>query len=800
MSTGKKAERSSPKGKNRGRTETAIRKSAVETPFQRFNRKLKARFHKSLDLHVVWVVVYLVPLVWILSPKPTGLPEVQIGAVASKDFVAPREALVLAEGTTTEARQKARDEVLPVYDLDTSASERFTEGVESIFAEGRRRLEAWQVLKTESALPEGSGPLDGFAEEAALRLSPEAMQVLETKEFPVELEDLLKATVKDLLYNGLIANKSDLLENRSRGILLRDLQSGAEKKTVDLFGCEEYPAGARAQLEAEMRRWPSLRRSQRTAMVEMVVENVSTNLQLNPSETLIRRDAAAEAVEPVYTRVVEGQVIVRQGDRINESAARIIQSLGEEKGWNSLLLPVMGTFLFLLLVALGLWFGLKNVGFSGPRDRSAFSELLILIMLSLVGVELGRTISNALAQFFATDILGNAGDWMFAIPYASLALVVILVYGRGAAFLASLAFSLVADRLIGDASVGIFFYSMAGSLAAVFFIDHLQFKSRSFMLRAGAIVALVNVLVVLMGAALNGGGGAALVFQLLLAVGSGILVTAVTSFAIPLVEVSYSATTAIKLIELANTNLPLLRRLALDAPGSFQHSLMVANLAKTGCEAIEANSVLAYTASLYHDIGKMFRPEYFIENQRPGFNRHDKLLPSMSALILISHVKDGTELAKAHQLPKPIIDAIEQHHGTRLIRYFHNRAVEMQDPEAGEVSEDKFRYPGPRPQSKEMGVLMLADGVEAASRTLREPSALKIRTLVRQLIDACLKEGQLDECDLTLGDLGKVAESFERFLSHIFHRRIDYPGFNFNQAKNKSETGVPNPDKKKQAG
>ncbi len=210
---------------------------------------------------------------------------------------------------------------------------------------------------------------------------------------------------------------------------------------------------------------------------------------------------------------------------------------------------------------------------------------------------------------------------------------------------------------------------------------------------------------------------------------------------------------------------------------------MVASLAKEGCEAIGADPVLAYTGSLYHDIGKVFRAEYFIENQRAGENRHDKLLPSMSALILINHVKEGLELARQHHLPRVILDAIEQHHGTRLIRFFYNRALDQRAAGAAEVREEKYRYPGPRPQNKVMGVLMLADGVEAASRTLIDATPAKIRALIRTIFDDCLADGQLDQTDLTLSDLKAVAEAFLRVLATIFHQRVDYPGFDFNDLK-----------------
>jgi len=305
----------------------------------------------------------------------------------------------------------------------------------------------------------------------------------------------------------------------------------------------------------------------------------------------------------------------------------------------------------------------------------------------------------------------------------------------------------------------------------------------------GAVVGAAGFACVLMLSAIAGGEprGGELLLELVSAFFGGLLAAAVASFVVPVLESLFSLTTGIKLVELANTNLPLLRRLAFEAPGTFQHSLMVANLCKAGCDAIGADSVLGYTGALYHDVGKVFRPEYFIENQRPGHNRHDKLLPSMSALVLINHVKEGIELGRQHRLPEPVLDAIAEHHGTRLISYFFNKAKERHDPQSGELAEAKFRYPGPRPGSKVMGVLMLADAVEAACRTLDDPSPARLRTVIKAIVADCLRDGQLDETDLTLGDLNRVAEAFQRVLTHLHHRRLDYPGFDFNQRRAREE-------------
>jgi putative nucleotidyltransferase with HDIG domain len=345
------------------------------------------------------------------------------------------------------------------------------------------------------------------------------------------------------------------------------------------------------------------------------------------------------------------------------------------------------------------------------------------------------------------------------------------------ALVAGLVFAVESGEFVDRDAWSIVLYALVGSLAAIYFLD--QVKRRSTILRAGLLIGVVNVVVVLVVNLLLGEGTID-IDQLGLGMAAGFMggffVAAVAGFTVPLFEWLLPLTTDITLVELSNTNLPLLRRLALEAPGTFQHSLMVATMAKGGCAAIGADAVLAYTASLYHDIGKVKRPEYFVENQR-GQNPHDALEPALSAQIVISHVADGLELARAARLPAPLLDAIAQHHGTHVLTYFHNRAIDTNDGHA--VEEGPFRYPGPRATNRVIGVLMLADAVEAASRTLEDPTAEAIRNVVDQIFDSHVSSGELDETRLTLGDLKLISTEFQRVLDTFHHRRVDYPGFDF---------------------
>ena len=246
----------------------------------------------------------------------------------------------------------------------------------------------------------------------------------------------------------------------------------------------------------------------------------------------------------------------------------------------------------------------------------------------------------------------------------------------------------------------------------------------------------------------------------------------------PVVESVFGYTTDVKLLELANREQPLLRELEVRAPGTYHHSMMVGHLAEKAAEAIGANALLAKVGGYYHDIGKMRRPHFFVENVsiHGGENRHARLAPSMSARIIQAHVKDGVELGVSHGLAEPIMRGIRQHHGTSIIRFFYEKAKEVADPEKGElVAEHDYRYPGPKPQTREAGILMLADSCEAASRALADSSPSRIQQLVQRLINNYFRDGQLDECSLTLRDLHAIARSFIDTLSAIRHERIDYP-------------------------
>ena len=765
----------------------------------RIRKRLRSRdiWDRAVEMPLLWLALFLVLGTWCLLPGAFLFSNRAVpGTIADRDYVASRDLLLDDDEATSAKQREARDQVLPVYDLDPGAIGERDAQMAQLFSRSRRLLARAAAGGGEAEAARQAMVRELTAEPASpdgLKLTAEQTELLARKGFSAELEDRVRGALTQALRRGVVTNKDLLLENRMRGVTLRNLATGEERVHLDLFENLGYPGEARDFFESEVRLWSGYTTQERRLLVDLLLENLRPNLLLNRSETLVRQGAAAAAVGQVFNQIRKGQVIVRKGDLIDAAHARIIAQMRGERQLRRQLPPLVATLSLLSLVAVVVWFAERGERVADHSHDRLFCESLLLLLLSLLAVKFCFLVANALSGAFEGAPLSSVRSWAYAIPFASLALLTTLLLGRNAALVLSVLFAVLSSRLAVDGEgLWVVFYSLAGSLAAIYTLDYAQFRHRLVIARVGLIVGAVNLVMVLVLTALPSADRSSMQvsFDLICALAGGFLVTAAASFALPILEWLLGLTTDIKLVELSNTNLPLLRRLAFEAPGTFQHSLMVANLAKEGCEAIGADPVLAYAAGLYHDVGKVLRPDYFVENQRPGHNPHDKLLPSMSALVLVSHVKDGVELAREHNLPRVIKDAIRQHHGTRLIKFFYHKAAEQRDIDSGELTEEKYRYPGPKPQSKVMGVLMVADAVEAASRTLVEPSPAKIRGLIRTILDDCLQEGQLEHTDLTLSDLRRISDSFDRVLATIFHQRIEYPGFDFNAGPKREKRAI----------
>lgn len=402
-------------------------------------------------------------------------------------------------------------------------------------------------------------------------------------------------------------------------------------------------------------------------------------------------------------------------------------------------------------------------------------SMLILLSIMLIGtLIMGRTFGYLLQNLSKGLGFISIDTAVYGIPIAAGAMLVTLLFDFHTAITFSFTISLLTGFWLHDASYPL--YTFIGSLTAAFSV--IRCKKRSALLRGGLYVMLANIFVVLSLLLARGELFTAKTLSaVIFAIFAGITVSAVTSLLLPLLEYSFKISTDISLLELLDLNQPVMKNLMISAPGTYHHSVIVGNLVEAAAETVNVNPLLARVSSYYHDIGKLKMPEYFVENQIGSVNKHDKLTPHMSSMIITSHVKEGVELAKQYNLPKSIIDIIKEHHGTALITYFYQKAKE-QDHERT-PREDEYKYLGPKPQTRVAALVMMADAVEAASRVLNDPTPARIAALVDKIINHIFLDGQLDECELTLKDISEIKKRFTYILTGIFHKRIDYPGFDF---------------------
>jgi putative nucleotidyltransferase with HDIG domain len=409
-----------------------------------------------------------------------------------------------------------------------------------------------------------------------------------------------------------------------------------------------------------------------------------------------------------------------------------------------------------------------------PSYINNYSMLFLLGLMIISTLVLGRAFGYLLQNLSKSIGFISIDTAVYGIPIAAGAMLVTLLFDFHTAIIFSFTISLLTGYWLQDAFYPI--YTFIGSLTAAFSV--IRCKKRSALLRGGLYVALANVFIVLVLFLSRGELYTANTFSaVIFAIFSGITVSAFVSLLLPFLEYSFKITTDISLLELLDLNQPLMKNLMITAPGTYHHSVIVGNLVEAAAEEVGVNPLLARVSSYYHDIGKIKMPEYFVENQTGSVSKHNKLTPHMSSMIITSHVKEGVELAKNQNLPDSIIDIIRQHHGTSLITYFYQKAKEQVHD--NEPTEEEYKYLGPKPQTRVAALVMMADAVDASSRVLNDPTPARIAALVDKIINHIFLEGQLDECELTLKDISEIKSKFIYILTGIFHKRIDYPGFDF---------------------
>lgn len=584
----------------------------------------------------------------------------------------------------------------------------------------------------------------------------------------VRVDRLRQVAPFTALPDGILAllskTKSDTLKNAEQTAntiilgIARNMDFGAHSEA------EVAPLRDRMKQEITQANLPDEIKVFLQAFVDSKV-NHTTLIKDDQATVKAAKDAAAKIKLEDYTEHYKrNQKIVGVGEIADKKVFTVLEAYGfidSSSPWRmtgGIALAVLAGMAAILVFA----YQYKPNIFYSTRKMVLVGLTMVLVLLISKGI-------NALN--LGTEFNPLSG---FLIPVAwattSVAILVDAELAVVVAWVLSVFIGLLVDpRLSTSIGLQVGLVALFGGVAGVYSVSRLS--QRSDLARAGLFVSAVNVIIVSGIALMIGMQITSWAVGVLLAIVNGLASSVLTVGTLHWFEAGFEITSAVRLLELSNPNRPLLKRLLVEAPGTYHHSILVGNLAEAAAEAIHADATLVRVGSMYHDIGKLKRPYFFIENQFAQDNPHDKIAPTLSSLIITSHVKDGMELAKEHKLPEPVMDIIAQHHGDSLVSFFYHKARE----ENGEIPEEAFHYEAPRPQSKEAALVGLADSVEAAVRSMRQPTPGRIEGLVRKIIKEKFNDGQLDQCELTFRDLDRIAMAFVRVLSGIFHSRVEYP-------------------------
>jgi putative nucleotidyltransferase with HDIG domain len=670
-----------------------------------------------------------------------------VGAVAEKTFTVERDILYTDEAATRLKREAAGKLVSPVFRVNEEISTQSLEKYDAF------RDFVMEIHRT-----------DMTPDRAFLQLQATFPGILN----PPELQELLKLDLPATLF---ARTRKLLVEILERGVisLADENESISAAGTFEVWRWhegklekEEYAPSELLSLET-LSAWLSTRQvdadEETRRLVAMLIDAFAVeNGFLDKDQTEKHRQQAVAKVEPVMAKLVKDQIIIRKGDLVTSAAVSQIKAVGEYSASVNLK-SLAGTSLFVVLVGVFSLFILHRRFLKGALKPKQVLFLFAMAVIYLLYAAIVSRLTNFPAYLPLSVML----------PSAAVAMLITLLVSANAGFIFSFILSLLLLPIL-EMEFSAFLFALLTGIGGTAVV--IQAERRIDLIKAGASLSVLNYsILVALGLLRNPASGwmlPALGWSLI----NGLLCSLISLGFLPLLEHLMNASTRFRLRELSDLNAPILKRMLNLAPGTYSHSISVANLAESACSEIGANALLARVGAYYHDIGKIDQAEYFIENQR-AYNKHDELKPSLSVAVIKSHLKMGVEKAKEISLPPDIIDIISQHHGRGVIQYFYQRALE--NDKKKNIPTDDYAYPGTRPHSKEAAVVMLADTVEAASRTLKKPSIAKLEKFVWNIIMEKFTDNELSESELTLKDLEVIKKNFVQILAGYYHSRIEYP-------------------------
>jgi len=740
----------------------------------------RSLWQKLTQSPIVFLFIFVVILAALISYVPTrSLPLLPEGEIARSDIIAPSNLTVEDKQTTENRREEATAVILPVYTQDASVFSNTEESIREFFNSGREWLKEPVTVARRDELQKT------IQEDYDFDIPSKDLRLLIKTKFSAVTEESLISLLGKISLQGIILSKNLFIyEEQERGFNLLtgpDTEKALKvEEIIDTKEGKEILAGEIGQLD--------LHRNEKALLTDLANHFLSANITYNKAETEARKEHARQSVETVFYTIKKGKVIIRKGDEVNKEALESInfinQNLQARPGW---LTNFSGTFLLYALLFFALWYYLNSI----TRFKRALKIYIMMGATLIISVLLYK-LSIFLASIFSAStnifLFTYAESYWYAFLFQFGVLLIVFLAGNQLGLIYTVLNSLLVGYLFKE-NFYLMIFCLIGGLAAIYGIKYYGRQKRTSAFRAGIfVVAPVNMLAILIIHLIRDTMGPIDLFssELFMGLLGGILSGSLAFLLLPVFENTFSFLTQTKLLELMNSDLPIFRQMAMDAPGSYHHSLTVASLAEKAAEEIKIDPMVVKAGALYHDIGKIKRPEYFIENRIENPDMHKDLKPSMSTLVIINHVKEGVELAKKLKLPEKIKDMIEQHHGKSLMRFFFQKAKEEYDPEMHNIGEESYRYAGPKPKSNEAALIMLADSVEGASKSLKSPTSPSLKRVITEIINNYIQDGQLDDCDFSLKELKTIASSFHSTLYSIYHPRVEYPGFDF-EMKQKNE-------------
>ena len=674
------------------------------------------------------------------------------GEVATADVIADY-GFVVKDNRATELRREQMRNMQPlICDL-------MPDGFNAL----RHRIQTLFTAINAAPTPEAQEHVRvAFAEQIGEELSPRLFQILiEPAIQAMVLEEVLP-WMEQRFAGGIVADIR-LLIGASGGLIVRNVRDGHETMYTEPQVLPDVRM-VQAELGIMLRTLANKSMAARRAAQQIVDMLIAPTLVPNYELTKNRTMEAMDAMEPTIYRVQRGESIVRQGELVTQEQQLKLQALGQRQTDFFRHTHFVGLLCMAFIIAAGLFFSP-----SGKPSVAINQKDLVFIALLVAGVALSSKGLMMLGQSLVEiNPTFSPETLAYAMPLAGLAGLSAMLFSTRRYVTTGLLLAFFSAAMY-KGSLALFLFYFLSAMWNTWLIVRTQSRQDVVLT---IFPLLAGLYVMWAGATFMQGGVHTRYLQEAVAVFAGGLLSMFVVFALsPLMEMMFGYVTRFRLMELLNLDQPILRELMITAPGTYHHSLIVSQLVESGAKAIDANGMLCKVAALYHDVGKISRPDYFIENQFGRENPHDKLAPSMSALVLMSHVKRGVELAQEHRLGPEITEIIRQHHGTNLISFFYQKALSL-----GETpSEADFRYAGPKPQTREAALIMLADIVEASSRTLDDPTPNRLQLHINSVIKSMFSCGQLDETDLTMKDLNRLSKSFLHVLVGLFHQRIKYP-------------------------